>query len=307
MQHLIRLLNLIVFFGTTLNVLSQQGKPFNPTDLPYISKEDYESPFFENAKKLWLPDSITSTYDFAKDSALMYCKSQKEIKHLSKSDYLLLNYYVANDKQKTWDNLKKLSFYTDSLAVQVFANILLNDSDKDYKPMCIKNLGDVNYGFSKQALIKYAAFCDNIRNPEVLVKALVNNGEDSIAFVVVQKNFYTVHTSSQIALLNYLRILKRKDAIAFLNEIIQQHGNDYLFASTCMVAAQLGEGSVVLGYLKEQANNPDKFIRIITLKGLAYLGNKESIVIIKEKLNDNDLKVKQTAKEILKYLQPLNH
>jgi len=73
--------------------------------------------------------------------------------------------------------------------------------------------------------------------------------------------------------------------------------------SASLILALLNEKESAFSYLSKQVDDPDRFVRIIAVKGLAFIGDKKSIDIIKQKTQDKDEKVKNKAAEIINELK----
>ena len=75
--------------------------------------------------------------------------------------------------------------------------------------------------------------------------------------------------------------------------------NPYLSVNAAVVLAELNYSEVAFPVLKSKLSDPDKYIRMAALRGLAYIGNESSLNLIKGMLNDSEPLVKQRSALIL--------
>ena len=75
--------------------------------------------------------------------------------------------------------------------------------------------------------------------------------------------------------------------------------NPYISVNAAVVLAELNYSEVAFPVLKAKLSDPDKFIRMAALRGLAYIGNQNSLDLITGMLDDSNQLVKERSALIL--------
>ena len=97
--------------------------------------------------------------------------------------------------------------------------------------------------------------------------------------------------------LGYLDI-DNNEAVLILNKDLS-NTDPYISVDAAIVLAELEYFQEAFPVLKSNLLNDDKYIRMASLRGLAYIGNDESISLIRSRINDTEQLVKDRSKLIL--------
>lgn len=280
-----------IFLGSYTNLCSQTNWPFVAKSVPYISEEDYEPPLYEMAKRLWLPDSIIVKEN---NTILKQCCDIKSLKSI-------LSDTSSSNENKRRECFQRLSYFDDPVVHKIFSRALIHDSDNIVKSICIRKLGKKSTSEGVAALVEAIKLTYDIRQKIDLAKSLITVGQYNDGFQLIKSLYNLVSPVTQIDFLYYIRKIPGSKTRVFLIET-QKNSNPYIAASTSLILAQLNEKDGAFTKLSELVEDSDKYVRIIAMKGLTYIGDKKSINLIKQKTNDKDSKVKNIAKAIINEL-----
>ena len=98
--------------------------------------------------------------------------------------------------------------------------------------------------------------------------------------------------------LGYLELANDDAETALKSDLLNQ--NPYVSVDAAIMLAELRFYKEAFPTLKSKLFDQDKYIRICALRGLAYVGNDESISLIKSMLQDSDSMVRDRSFLILK-------
>jgi hypothetical protein len=286
-----------------ININAQTNWPNLSEDTPSISVEDYEPPLFDAAKKLWLPDSIESSYDFKVDSMIFKNIYEKtKTTHLKISESTLIAGISNSDVNNRRMFIISLTNANNIEIYRIIGEKLLLDSDLFVQQFALKKIRDTIIQSNKVNLEQSISFIHNRKSQIELGKTLIVFGEDSIGFKILQSVFFRSTPQEQIEMLYYIRKIKLDKSRDFLSNVAKLK-DDFVSTSAALILAQLGERKVSFEKLSGQINNSERFIKIIAIIGLAYLHDEKSLELIKNKISDPDKKVKNIAYNIYSNLK----
>ncbi|MBN2519400.1 MAG: amidase domain-containing protein [Bacteroidales bacterium] len=248
------------------NSFSQIQQPEKPFSLEKDKKE---------AKKL-----------FEENKQQIGISIDEEIKMLKSNDFM------------TRLHAAEQAFYFDNSEIYpVLDNMIENDTSMEIKIAIVKSLKDLQPEKAIPILIKSIKFKNNeLQIQSALSLAFLAEKEVSIN---IFKNYFDTKERRIGLIINLgLREIANSEAIDLL-EINLNHENDYISVDAAIMLAQLGYFDKSFELLKMFLNHEDKYIRGAAMQGLAYIGNDESLNLIKKNIDDPDPIVNRQAKRLL--------
>jgi len=176
-------------------------------------------------------------------------------------------------------------------------NLLVNDPSNAVRMACVKSLKYLKSTKSIPVLITGLNTQDTQLKLEIAL-TLASLGEKTESFKALQelgaKGEWKITLDTHLGYLD----IATNDAIAQL-EIELQNENPYVSVDAAIILAELGYFEEAFPTLRYRLNDADKYIRMSAIRGLAYIGNSESIELIKSMLDDNESIVRERSKLIL--------
>ena len=186
-----------------------------------------------------------------------------------------------------------LGYIADEQGRKEIENLLLNDEIDEIRIACVRALGVMRSTKSKEILIKAL----NDRNEEVriwsaITLSLIGEKDESFKFF---SNYYHENKKIQYYSCHIGFLYIGTDKVK--PYLIKDLGNidAYISIDAAIILAQIGYGNESFSFLKKNLSSPDKYLRLAALRGLAYIGDEPSLLLIRTLLNDIDPIVKDRA------------
>jgi len=251
------------------------------------------------SKKEWIKNSSTSTYSLKYEKKIsedIYLKNQKDI--VSNIDIQSIYQDLKNnDEELRLGAIRILGLIPVSNQISTIENLLVNDPSINVRIQCVKSLKYLKSISSIPLLIKTL----NTEDQELKLQSaltLAALGEKTECFQTLME---LGKTGDRNLVLNthigYLDIAT-SEAVEKLKYDLSDV-NPYISVDAAIVLAELGYPEVAYTVLKGKLSDVDKYIRMSAMRGLAFIGNDNSIELIKTMLNDPDDLVKERSELIL--------
>jgi len=180
--------------------------------------------------------------------------------------------------------------------IKTIGQILESSLDKSVKLACIQALNSIRSPACIPVLLKSL----NDHDEEVRINSAINLtlcGEKNESFAFF-KNYYdsscTIpYYSCHIGFLYIANEYVRPYLVNDLN-----NPDIFIAIDAAIVLAQIGFGNNSFFFLKSSLNHQDKYVRMAALRGLAYIGDEESILCIQTLISDSEPLVSKRAKKI---------
>ena len=212
-------------------------------------------------------------------------------------DEIILIYSKSEDFEKV-QIVKSFGNSTSFLVIPFLENCLLYEKSEEIKSQAANSLSNIKAVNSLPSLIK----ATNDKSLSVRLRvglALAHLGEKQYSYKTLSKIWNKANWKEKLSCnLGFFEISNKKS----INKLIiaLNDENEYVAVSSAIYLAQLGYHSISFASLKKLSDNPNKSIRNAVIRGLAYIGNTESLELIKTFINDSNYQVRQRANNVLK-------
>ncbi len=231
------------------------------------------------------------------------CETSKKIIEASRKRILEsndINLLLADVSSKDYNSrcnaVKKLSYFTQDDARINLEYLMLNDSSVDIRTECVQALGVIGSPKSIPLLIKAL----NDKSGLVRIYAaltLAQLGEKEVSLKYISKLYHEIDVPYYSCHQAFLHI-GTKGVRQYL--IVDMTNKDpFVAVDAAIILAELGCHSEAYSCLKNFRNHFDKYVRMAALRGLAYIGDSDSLALISLSCNDPDKLVAERAKIIL--------
>lgn len=205
----------------------------------------------------------------------------------------------SNEEQERLNAIKTLSYFPENIFIPLIEKLLLNDQSSEVRGQCAVTLQLLDSKSSIPSLI--LSLNDQDRNVKIFATlALAALGEKEKCSVSVNSlwnsgspdaPFYSCHMA--------FRDLATPDAI---NKLIYDLNNTdkFIAIDAAIILAQLGHSNEAFPFLEQSLNHVDEYIRMAAIRGLAYIGDQNSLKLIKSKIDDPNKLVRKDVQLILK-------
>jgi HEAT repeat protein len=248
----------------------------------------------------WIKNPATSTYSFKYEKKMkenFYKQNQKKYASNVDVNQVIKDLKSSNEEQRL-SAVRILGLLPKNSQTSKLENLLVNDPSFSVRLECAKSLKLLKSTKSIPVLIKELKTQNTQLKIEITL-TLASLGEKKESFKALQelgrKGEWKIILDTHLGYLD----LATNEAIAKLKSDLVD-SNDYVSVDAAIVLAELGYFKESFPCLKLKLTNPDKFIRMSALRGLAYIGNSHSIDLIRSMLNDSEPIVKDRSLSILK-------
>ena len=185
----------------------------------------------------------------------------------------------------------------DNKQITALEDLLLNDSSSKVRAECAEALKWLESKDSKPILIKSLGNSDKrVRLESAL--ALAALGEKILSLKTLSDIFISANSRDKLACIQGFRDIATNDAIEIL--CVATNSNDpHVAVYAAIILAQLKYSDYSFPKLEGFLTHDDKYVRMSALSGLAYIGDKKSLDLISQLLNDDELLVRKRAQRIL--------
>lgn len=257
----------------------------------------------DQVSKEWMKNPATIIYSLQADRAAReahYQLCQKD--YAGNVDFIKLTSDLNSlDSNVRIGSIKILGLIPENSLIVQLEDLLISDPSVSVKMECAKALRLLKSSRSVNALIA-GLTTDHRRLKLECALSLASLGEKTMsldALLDLRKSgdrnlILDTHLGYlDIATVSAVEILKQ-DLI---------NGNSYISVSAGIILAELGYFRESYPTLKASLSDPDKFVRIAAMRGLAYIGNDLSVDLIRNMRNDSEILVRRRCDLILKNCQ----
>lgn len=181
--------------------------------------------------------------------------------------------------------------------IPVIEKLLLEDTSALVRTQCAKALQSLESVNSKQVLLE--ALKDNDQEVRLWsALALASIKEKQSSFTVLKNLWNTGDDRMKRFCHLGFRELATMDALDMLHHATN-HKEPYVAVDAAIVLSQLGYKSDAFEIFQELLYHKEKYVRMAVLRGLSYIGDEESLMLIQDLLKDEEYLVQQRSQEIL--------
>jgi HEAT repeat protein len=193
--------------------------------------------------------------------------------------------------------IEELGYLTDKKARILLELYLINDSSIDIRIASAKALAIIQSEKSIPVLVE--ALNDKNRNVGIYSAfALAVIGEKDRSFTFFSSLYEKVNIPYYSCHEGFLYIGTQAIQKYLISDM--RNPDKFVAVDAAIVLAKRGFNTDAFPALVIFASNNDRYVRMAALDGLSYIGDNESLALIKSKLNDTDKLVRDRAQTILK-------
>jgi HEAT repeat protein len=202
------------------------------------------------------------------------------------------------DTEKRLAAVKILGLLTSKNYSSKIRNLLSNDPSIEVRIECARALKYLKSKKSIPTLIKELKTEDNKLKTEIAL-TLAALGEKTESFKALNETRRTGDWKLALDIhLGYLD-LATEDAIEKLKSDLNDD-NSFVAVDAAIILAELKHYKEAYPILKLKLKDEDKYVRMAAIRGLAYIGNSNSINLIRDMLNDSDPMVSERSASVIK-------
>jgi len=256
--------------------------------------------FAQKIKSEWVKNPSTNFYSLQHDQEIEKDLIKEKQRKLYKINELMK---IANDLKSEDEGLRinavdLLSYTADIMYLSKIEEMLQNDSSAEVKYQCARSIHRFNSKSSIPFLIMALQINDNQLKMEIAL-ALAALGEKTECLKIFEELTKIGERNFILdAHLGYLD-LATVDAVDNLKNDLPDN-DPYISVDAAIILAQLGYFKESYPTLKSKLLHQDKYVRMASLRGLAYSGTNNAIKLIKGEISDTNLLVRERALLILK-------
>ena len=253
-----------------------------------------------NQSEEWIKIPATSMYSYDADIKTKNEFIQAErIKIIGNWDSLkVFEGLKSSDIDVRMNSVRILGWIPANDKISELEKLLLIDTSSEVRIMCAKSLALLGSYSAQDALIKTLHDKDKSLVLEAAM-ALASLGEKEKCLGVFQSLWTNADRRTKLQINLSLLNIANSEAIVFLKTTLND-ADPFVSVSAAIVLSEIKQYEFAFPTLKQKLNDPDRYVRMAALRGLAYIGNENSIQLIKGKLSDTDKLVKERSIEILK-------
>ncbi|MHB9140331.1 MAG: HEAT repeat domain-containing protein [Paludibacter sp.] len=249
--------------------------------------------------KEWIKNLITSTYSLKYEQKMkedLYKQNQR--KYASNIDLQAIDQDIKSvNVEQRLSAIKILGLIPISDQISKIEDLLVNDPSQEVRVECAKSLKYLNSTNSIPLLLKTLQTGDNQLKLEVALTLAALGEKTECLKTLMEIGKYGDRNTVLNTHIGYLDIATN-DAIDKIKTDLSDE-NSYISVDAAIVLSELGYFEIAFPILKEKLSDKDKYIRMAAMRGLAYIGNDNSIELIRDMLNDSDILVKERSELIL--------
>lgn len=204
----------------------------------------------------------------------------------------------SNVEQERIQAIELLGYFPYNEYITSIEKLLLNDQSAEVRVQCAKSLRILDSKGSIPSLI--VALNDQDRNVRIFsLLTLAALGEKEKSSVAVTSLWNKGDPSAPLYSCHLVfRDLATSDAIQKLIYDLK-NTDKFIAIDAAIILAQLGCSKEAYPFLKKSLIDDDKYIRMAALLGLGYIGDRNSLLLIKSKINDPNSLVRERVISIL--------
>jgi len=250
----------------------------------------------------WIKNPMVSSFTLNREQELRDdLMKQNQIKILSNIDLQTLAQDVnSQDVERRLSAIKILGQIPLNNQISNIEKLLVSDPSFDVREECAKSLKYLKSTSSIPLLLKQLETSENQLRFEIALTLAALGEKDECLKTLVEVG----KTRKRDIVLNthigYLDIATPKAIEILKSDLFDV--NAYISVDAAIDLSILGQYEMAFPILKNKLLDEDKYIRMAAMRGLAYIGNDNSIELIKSMENDTDVLVKERSELILNTL-----
>jgi len=249
--------------------------------------------------KEWIKNPITSTYSLKYEQTMkedLYKQNQQ--KYASNVDMQAIDRDIKSvNEERRLSAIKILGLIPISDQISKIEDLLVNDPSLDVRIECAKSLKYLNSTNSIPQLIKALQTNDAQLKLYVSLTLAALGEKKECLKTLTEIGKYGDRNTVLNTHIGYLDIATDEAIIKLKTDLSNE--NPYISVDAAIVLSELGYSEVAFPILKEKLSDEDKYIRLAAMRGLAYIGNDNSLELIRNMLSDSDILVKERSELIL--------
>jgi HEAT repeat protein len=246
---------------------------------------------FQTRKK---PISLEADKNANKAIALQI---NKNILKNNRINNILLEAQNANEGKRL-EAIEKLGYINNEKGRILLEKYVLKDSSIDIRLECIKSLGVLQSVKSKNTLI--LALKDTVQNIKIYAAfALALLGEKEECFKVFKELWNKNENVPYYSCHQGFLYIGTPEVKPFLIQDLQNK-DQFVAIDAAIILAEIGYGEDAIPFIKKSLEHSDKYMRMAALRSLSYIGDNNSINLIKSMTADEDNLVRERTTSILK-------
>ncbi len=308
LKYFLTILTVAIFHQIKLYSQEPKISPYENYEGHYWTQETYEPPFFRYAKSLWLQDTIINKFSIEEVRKKERERIEEKQIHMdNKKLDSIINIYDDLPKFQKWKYLDTLGMVKSTMQIALLERLLLSDLSSGTKIKCAESLGNLNSRSSIVVLIE-ATKLKNRKIKKAAALALVKLKESEYSCKALEEIWNCGSGSDQFDCIQGFRDLESDESIKKLKRISKEsnasfENEAYYKACSSLALAQLGESKLSYSILSDLIKHKNKYIRVISLVGLAYINTNQSVELILELKDDSEKIVSDKAKLVLNIIK----
>jgi|AntAceMinimDraft_17_1070374.scaffolds.fasta_scaffold12244_2 HEAT repeat protein len=236
-------------------------------------------------------------YSLEKDKRIYEESIRKNINKNPSNEFIehIINELNSNDEDRQLQVMDLVIRVRDDRIIPILENTILGTYSNQLKKNCIEALRYYKSYSSKFILIEALNDTSNMVKLQAAY-TLAIFGEKELSFETLKNLWKFLDWKGKMGINRGLRIIATNEAIELLKKNMNDN-NPHVAVTAAIALAKLGYYDDAFPKLKELLNNKD--VCIGAMNGLAYIGNKRSLNLIRQMLNDKNFQVRLRSKRIL--------